>query len=440
MDIFNNREIALLIWAGLALGWGLSKMEIRNGLRDVFVAGTAKPLLKIYTVMFSYIFGMIYLLYEIGLWDFEQTKTTLIWTFSAALISLFRHDEIQEDSEYFKKALRDNLNLVIVIEFIVTFYSFPIIAELVLVPISAFLGAVYAYSGFHERYKPVEKLMEKVFFIFGLFMIVYAGHNIILHLSEFATVETLTDFYTPPVLSILFLPFVYALSVYSAYQRAFIRIRSNALAPDVLHYAKWRSILAFNFRVKLMERWSDTTFLNQLDSKSSVDKTIWDIKELDAYEKNPKVIPIEEGWSPYEAKDFLSEYGLPTGYYKNVGDDEWFVSSTSLDIGDEIIPNYITYYVSGDRYVAKNLKLKLYIHNPQCEKSVPMFIELAEMLLNKALGVEASTNLEEILDNNENVETTFSGKAISISRNDWPNSNTGQYDLSFSLANPEPEP
>lgn len=256
MEILNNREIALLFWAAIALGFCLAKSNLRTGLHSVFTAGISKILLKIYAIMLSYIFGMIYLLYESGLWEFNQTKTTLIWTFSVAFISLFRHDEIQKDPEYFKKALRDNLNLVIVIEFIVTFYSFHILIELVFVPISALLGAVYGYAGYHEQYKPVEKLLEKVFFVFGIFMIIYAGHNIVIGLSEFASIETLTDFYTPPVLSILFLPFVYALSVYSAYERAFIRIRSNANQQDILCYAKWRAVFAFHFRVKLMERWS----------------------------------------------------------------------------------------------------------------------------------------------------------------------------------------
>ena len=182
-----------------------------------------------------------------------------------------------------------------------------------------------------------------------------------------------------------------------------------------------------------LERWSDTTFFNQLDSKSSVNKTIEDVKELAAYEKKPNVIPIEEGWSPYEAKDFLSECGLTTGYYKNIDDGEWFASSNYLDIGDEVIPNYMTYYVFGNKYTAKNLKLKLYMHNPECKEAVPQFIELAEILLSKAMGAEASTNLDEVIRNNQNVETIFGGKTVSFSREEWPNSKTGQYDCSFAL-------
>ena len=37
MEIFNNREIALLIWSSLALAWCMSKKQLRNGLLNLFI-------------------------------------------------------------------------------------------------------------------------------------------------------------------------------------------------------------------------------------------------------------------------------------------------------------------------------------------------------------------------------------------------------------------
>ncbi|MEP5763296.1 MAG: hypothetical protein ABJ308_01815 [Halieaceae bacterium] len=437
MEVFNNREIATLVWLLIALAWCLRHEKIRIGLGNVIRAAFAKPLLKIYALMFSYIITMVYFLYEFGLWGFEQTKSTLVWTFSVALVSLFRHKEIQENPEYFKKSLLDNFNLVIVIEFIVTFYSFHILFELAFIPAVALLAGVHAYSGFDDKYKLVENLLDKFFMALGVFLLIYAGHNIIIGLAGFATMETLTDFYIPPVLSILFLPFVYLISVYSSYERAFIRIGSNAADRKILRYAKWRSIIAFHFRTRLMERWAHSTFFNQLGSYQDVNNTIKRMKKIVAYEKAPEPVPLKDGWCPYEAKEYLKKYGLGTGYYTSIDDDEWFANSDYLDVGDGIIPNSIAYYVSGTRKAAKGLKLKLAIHQPEEEDpAIERFVELSNELLSRALGATIVDDLEKALRGGHAVSGEFENKAITITREDWPDSKTGQYGLEFLILSP----
>lgn len=353
MDVFNNREIAILIWAILFLGWCLSQEKIRSSLKTVIKAALSKLLLKVYGAMLLYISTMIYWLHEIDIWELDQTKNTIIWIFSVALISLFRSHTLMEDPHYFRKAVKDNLNLVIVLEFVLTFYTFNLIGELVLVPVSAIIGGMKALTEGKAEYKIVDRFLNSIFITFGVFIIGYTAYNLALGFTEFATKDTLANFYTPPLLSLLYLPFVYALSVYSTYERVFVRIKFKCSEDDILKYAKWKSILAFHCRARLLDRWANTTFFSQLTSKEEVRKSIKDIKALVAYEKNPKIIPIEEGWSPYEAKAFLSEHGLTTGYYKSIGDPEWFATSNDLGVDEDILPNYINYSISGDRYAAR---------------------------------------------------------------------------------------
>jgi len=378
MDVFNNREIAIFIWAILFLGWCLSQEKIRSSLRTVVKAAFPKLLLKVYGAMLLYIFTMIYYLHEVGFWEPDQTKNTIIWIFSVALISLFRSNSIIEDPHYFRTAIKDNLNLIIVLEFILTFYTFNLIGELILVPVSAIFGGMKALTEGNAEYKIVDRFLSRMFIVFGIFIIGNAVYNLAQGFTEFATTETLADFYTPPLLSLLYLPFVYALSMYSTYERVFVRIKFKCSEDDILKYAKWKSILAFHFRARLLDRWANTTSFSQLTSKDEVRKSIKDIKALVAYEKNPKIIPIKEGWSPYKAKELLSEHGLATGYYKSIGDPEWFATSNDLGVGEDILPNYINYNISGDRYAARNLKLKIDMHNSEhYNEVVDRFVELA---------------------------------------------------------------
>lgn len=435
MDVFNNREIAILIWAILFLGWCLSQDKIRSSLKTVIKAAFSRLLLKVYGAMLLYIFAMIYCLHEMAIWEHGQTKNTVIWIFSVALISLFRSNSIMEDPHYFRTAIKDNLNLIIVLEFILTFYTFNLFGELILVPVGAIFGGMKALTEGKAEHEIVDRFLSRIFIAFGIFIIGNAVYNLAQGFTEFATTETLADFYTPPLLSLLYLPFVYVLSLYSTYERVFIRIKFKCSEDDILKYVKWKSMLAFHFRVRLLDRWANATFFPQLTSKGEVRKSIKDIKALVAYEKNPKIIPVEEGWSPYEAKEFLSEHGLTTGYYKSIGDPEWFATSNDLDVGENVLPNYINYNISGDRYAARSLKLKINMHNPEHgNEAVDHFVELAGILLDKALGAEISDDLKSVIQLGQDATGTFENKTISVSRENWPNHANGGFDLSFAIS------
>lgn len=432
MDLFNNREVSLFIWFCIALAFSLSKETIRKSLRDLIKAAFHKALVRIYLLMLIYIAFLIYMLSEVGLWDFDQTKTTIIWTFTAALVTLFRHDQIREDPNYFKKAVRDNINFVAVIEFVVTFYSFPFLVEFILVPASFFVVAVYEFSKLQEENKIVVDFFDKLSTPFGLLVLTYAGHNFYIYAGEFFVWGTLTDFTTPIILSLLFLPFVYMVAVYSSYERVFGQIEINSSNRDISRYAKWKAIFGFHLRFKLLERWSHATFISPLNSREEVRSSIEDMRELAEYERKDNPVPLEDGWMPIKAKDFLREEGFKAGDYKYVGEGEWFVSSNNVEIGDDILPNSLWYYVSGNPKIAKDLKLKLYVHQPDQEQvAKEKLIEVGRVLINKALGEELDEALIRAIMEARNEQITAKGKSISVIKEDWPNGKPGQYDISI---------
>lgn len=437
MDILNNREIAYLFWGSIILLWFLKTDKRQDLLAHLFVTAFSKPLLKIYAAMFSYIAVLVYSLHEIGVWEISQTKSTVVWSFSVALIAVFRIRSIKENPHYFKQSLGDSLSLIVVLEFVMTFYSFNLIAELIFLPVMAFLGGMKALSERDEKYKVVDKLLDGIFIIFAILMLIYAAHNIIIGLSEFFAAETLTDFLTPIVLSVLYLPFIYALAVYESYERRFATIKFKIPDAKLRRYAKIRSIFAFHINWKLLDRWFDHLNHIRPASKKDINYSIREVKSLAAYEKNPKEVPIEEGWSPYEAKDFLQGFGIKTGYYKSIGDPEWFASSNSLEVGPRFSNNTIFYYVSGTQFAAKSLKLKLYIFQPEDGiEALDRFLEIANDLLLKALKVEIVNDFKSAIKEGHDAQGVFENKTIKITREDWPNSKNGQYDLVFHIQSP----
>jgi len=280
-------------------------------------------------------------------------------------------------------------------------------------------------------------LLDGVFVLLAICTLGYVGYNISVSFKEFATTQTLREFYTTPLLSLLFLPYLFVLSVFMAYERAFIKLQRNSDDDAIYQFAKKASIRNFKYRVRQLERWSNTTFHKRLTSEEFVIKSIDAFKALLDYETNPKPVAPDQGWAPYQAKDFLSEHGLKTGYYENYFDEQWFASSNSLKVGDGILPNTVTYYVSGDQFAAKSLKLKLYISEPENSVSaISRYVELAEILLGKALSAEVATNLDILIRESGDAETTVAGKLVSVKREEWNSGKINQYDICLTISVP----
>ena len=434
MTVFNNREIALFLWGAVFLGWCLSQANVRCAILKVLLAAFSKPILRIYAAMGMYMATLLFTLHRIDFWNVNQWKTTIYWTVSVALLSIYRAGDIQDDPHYFKKAIKDNLSVIVVIEFIVNLYTFNIFAELLIVPISAVLGATKGFTSNAPEHGVVDRLIDRIFMVFGSFVLIYAIYRLYSEFEKFATWDTWSDFYLPPLLSLSFLPFVYGLSVLMSYQRSFTTLSLNCRNESLLRYAKRASIIAFNLRTGLMSRWAKSTFYANLDSRCAVRDSIKQMKELSAYEKNPEPVDPKEGWSPYEARDFLREEGLICSHYNHIGGGEWYCSSNNLDLDEHVLPNYLQYTVSGTRRAAKKLRLKLMVHNLETgDEAVHRFHDLGVTLGLKALGGEI-TNLSELISAKENVETVYSQRQITFVHEPWTRADNGQYDLSLTLS------
>lgn len=425
----------MLIWSTLLMIWALTNQSIRDGLPALIRTAFTKPLTTVYATMALYVIVVVYGMNWAGLWEVSQLKPTMIWAFSIALLSTLRAHKITDDPDYFKRAVRDNINLVVVLEFILGFYTFPLAGELVLVPVITVLGAVKVFAEKKEEYRPAEKFLDGLFVVFGIFVVGNAVFKLWIGFDAFASMQTLRDFYTPPLLSFLFLPFLFALSVFLAYERVFRKLKNHSRDEATYRYARSQAVRNFLLGPRQLERWANTTFLNRLTSKDAVNESIADFKALVADEANPEDVPSHQGWSPQLAKNFLAEYGLKTGYYNRMYDDKWSASSDYLELDDGILPNSIAYYVYGNRSAAKSLKLRLNVNETNTgEAAVERFAELAEALLGKALSGEISTNLGELIRGGQSAETQIAGKFVSVGRKDWRAAKTGQYDVSLEVS------
>lgn len=90
IEIFNNREKAIIIWLLIAIFFMMFKEDIRKSMLNILKILFSK-LLFVFLAMFLYVAATVFLLHEIGFWQFTMLKSTIFWIFSVALIMLFNY-------------------------------------------------------------------------------------------------------------------------------------------------------------------------------------------------------------------------------------------------------------------------------------------------------------------------------------------------------------
>lgn len=370
MDVFNNREIALIIWIGIiALCFGLfpKLREIAKSFKPVLVAFFQYKIQINIALMFIYVLGIIYLLVRLGLWDFSQIKNTVIWMFSVGLFSFFQIEKIKKDRKFFKHVVLDNLKLLAIIEFIVGVYTFSLAIELVMLPILTMIVLLVAVADNYKEHVRVKIVLNNLLSFVGLFIIGYTIYMLSVDFEAFANRQTFYDFLIPVLLTILYIPFIFSLMVYMTYETVRFRLRYVIKKRKKRLFANIITMFVFNVRIDLLERWADTLHNEKTKTYEDIWESVKKIFKRRKIELNAAKVDERDGWSPFMAKDALVSNGITTGFYRKQEKKIWYACSNYIEIGGGFLPPNIAYYIEGDKRVAQQLKLVLNVHKPETQ-------------------------------------------------------------------------
>ncbi|WP_143108636.1 hypothetical protein [Bathymodiolus thermophilus thioautotrophic gill symbiont] len=348
--------------------------------------------------MVVYMLIVIYFLSVIDLWRCDQIKNSIVWFFSVALISMFEINNIKDSPNYFKDTLKNNLKVIVIIQFIISVYTFSLPLEIVFVPFMVFLAMMIAVSTSSKEHKIVEVALNKLLEYIGIGIIIFTIYKLFTEFSTIYQEKTFYDFVVPTLLSILFLPFLFLLSVYIHYKNTFVSLSIFIDNEKLLKYAKFKAFKSFIFNTSALRRWFKKVAHDKLQNKNEVDDSINYIFSIIDRESSPIDVDIKKGWSPYQAIKYLKEEGIEAGHYQELYDGEWFASSPLKELDNGIFSNNIAYYIDGTFDVVKILKIKLNINNLKYEnQDMIYFITIIGILCYKALNVELSSNLRNAL-------------------------------------------
>ena len=280
-NLFSNREKALVIWILAFLAWGLSRREIAKSILDVLRALFQRKILIILAVMVLYIGFEVWLFHKIGLWKANLMKDTVFWTFGTAFVYLVNTDQATEKQHFFKKIVLDSLKFILILEFIINFYTFDLWIEIILVPLIFTLVGMRTVAETNKEYQPVKKATDTILAVFGIAFLVFAMISFLGDPNAVATSDNLRMLILPPALTLTYLPFLYFLALLMAYEILFVRI-DIFLKGDkrIARFTKQKLLILCHVNLGKLNRFAreNTQELRRLKDKNDVISMIQDFK------------------------------------------------------------------------------------------------------------------------------------------------------------------
>lgn len=252
-DIFSTREIALFIWALVFVGLFSIKKEFRKSIVGLIGTFFSKHIIRYFALMVVYVLLTIYLLSHIGLWDSSLTKDTVFWFFTVALVTFFTANKAR-DFGFFKEIIRDSIKWIIIIEFLINFYTFSLGTELIFVPIMIFITVIQAYSATDRKHELVEKFFTKIIIVIGLAFFVYVAYETITQYQKTFTIQNLKSLLHPIIMTVLFLPFAYLLALFMIYELLFVRVDFLTRDKQTGKRLKRQIMWTANFNINRLNR------------------------------------------------------------------------------------------------------------------------------------------------------------------------------------------
>lgn len=429
----ENRELAALIYLAVIIGWVMMWGRSRQHLGPVLKAFFSPTLVKIWLVMTGYTIACVYLLHALQGWEWENLKTTLLWWVTFGFASMWEAQKISDERSAFGRLLRDAVNITAVIVFLAEVKSFPLWGEMILLPVLTFVGMLIAVAQAKKEHSIIVRPLTNLTAVIGIAILANGIGGIIEDPKDFFEWNTVREFFVPIILSVMFIPLMILMAAWMTIEGAFVSLRVQAGDDRLIRYASTKSLLAFAFDPDGAKRLARNLRLNGIKDRAGVDASIRAIKTRKAIEKRPPVVPMVEGWSPFEAVDFLEAYGIRANDW-HAAFDEWRADAPSIQLGEGFLRDDVSYYLSGNERAATKISLVLFANagsdpSQSDESFYSMVLTILRRTYEAGLALEA---LERLIGNGD-VEFELGGHTLTMAHHTWGDGGRGGYSRRFSI-------
>ena len=282
--LLSNREISMIIWIFLFFSILIIKSKESLGkLWSVIKALFEKKLIPFYIIIGLYLFIIISVFRELTIWDFSLYKDFIYWFLTTGLLLFFGVSNLKNYKD-FTKIILTAISLTIILEFIVNFYNFPLIWELILIPSLTFISVLSVFADLKKddsNTKIVARFLKNVLAIIGFGILFYNSYKLVVDYADFFTLSNLKSFLLPPIFTLLFLPIIYYTVLYIKYETVFGNLRrytfltlerKKKIRNSILRYAHIN--LNYIENANKIIRFKKRELQNEIDIKSYLRKNV----------------------------------------------------------------------------------------------------------------------------------------------------------------------
>ena len=273
-EIFSNREISIIIWVTIFFVFVFTKKGVLKSFGHLISTLFQEKIIDTILLMIIYVELLVLTLDIIGFWEIALLKDTIMWTVFVGFLLLMKTNKINSEKGYLKSIFKDSLKGIIIIEFIANIYNFSLTAELILIPIMTFIGISQIFTQDKPEYKPVEKLFSGITSLFGVVVLIYTIYKIYQGFGQFASLLTLKQFLLPIILTILYLPFLYFVALWSLYEVMIIRLGSRLKKKKHKKYLKKRMFMTFHLNRKKLRKFQREMGFEPIMNKKDINRTL----------------------------------------------------------------------------------------------------------------------------------------------------------------------
>jgi hypothetical protein len=277
MNIFNDREIAITVWAILFLGAALLKKDFRHSAVGFIKIALGTKLIIAFIFLIVYVASIVWVLNEIDIWTPLLLRDTIIWFVFSGIGLAFSFVSNNLDAGILKKVIIDNIKIIVILEFVINSYTYSLTVELFLIPFTAFVAGMDAIAKMDGKYSSAIKFITFIQGAFGLVVMSSAIIRAIHDYQSFETIDSILQVALVPILSVCLVPYIYLFVVYSNYEQIFVRLMYRRENKDeVANYAKWRLIKYLLLRPKKIRQFliAHPMELLNIHTREDVDKLI----------------------------------------------------------------------------------------------------------------------------------------------------------------------
>lgn len=226
MVIFSTREIAMVFWSLIFMSFLFINKKIRKSIVDILKIIFTKNIMIPFFIILIYLKLLLVLfIFRFRMGQYLDLKEIMIWVLFSGIPLCYGVVNNKPDKHYIRKIINDNIKFIILIEFIISTFTFSLKTELIIVPLFTFLFMLEIVSGMRDEYEDANKFISYILSISG-FIILYKLLSLaIQNYKELNSVESLVTIVTPIILTILYIPLIFIFRISFKYNNILYRLK-----------------------------------------------------------------------------------------------------------------------------------------------------------------------------------------------------------------------